>query len=48
MNDEKKCILCTVCLVGVGTECPFIFVCVLFQKESVVVVNGDGIFLIDD
>ena len=41
---KGKCALCTVCLVNVRTECPFSFVCVLFQEESVVIVD-DGIFL---
>ena len=36
------CVL--LCLVNVKTECPFIFVCVLFQEESAVVVVDGGIF----
>ena len=45
MSDGEKFVLCTVCLVDVRTECPFSFVCVLFQEESVVIVVNGGIFL---
>ena len=43
MSDGEKCILCTVCLMNMRTECPFSFVFVYcFQEESVVIdVNGD-------
>ena len=41
------CALCAVCLVNVMTECPFSFVCVLFQEECVVSVVDYGSFLED-
>ena len=45
MSDGEKYILCSVCCVDVITECLFIFVCVLFQEESVVIDVNGGIFL---
>ena len=44
MSDGERCILCTVYLVNVRAECPFSFVCVLLQEESVVIVVDGGIF----
>ena len=45
MSDGEKCVLCTVCLVNVRTECLFSFVCVLFQEESVAIFVNGGTFL---
>ena len=41
---REKCVLCSVYLVNVMTECPFSFVYVLFQEESVVIAVDGGIF----